>query len=604
MPRPRKAQTLAERAAPRSSTRKRSRDEAAESAATTPSKRGSTRAGIGSQASNSTAKKRRDIYDIPSDEDEDADGDEFVTATENTPAKSGRTTAASTPRTKAGEATTPKGRKSKEGTLSTPSKVKANGTPNAETPRWKRNDRSARKKSARALIEKVVAGEASDEEADEDIEREIYESSEDEEQEEAEEAEGEHEAEDEEVPDEAATPSKKRRGRPKASGTTATKKVGRKRKNSPTPPRDLPPHEQYFAQNRPGAANKTSSNTLSGLGLQLLTHEEYFDVLRTVEGKHTADVAFLQAIHERSFPQWAFELSQGFGLCLYGYGSKRALLHRFARYLWEQQREREKAGDANPRRHRHRIVVVNGYVRTTTLREVLSTLASAIDASHRLPAGGAATAAASVLALLAAHPTTAVTLIVHSIDAPALRKPGIQPVLAQLAAHPRVRLACSADTADFALLWDAGLRAAFAFLFHDATTFAPLEVDAVDDVHELLGRARARRVAGREGVAFVLRSLPENARSLFRLLVGEVLVLMEEDGDGGGAEGPGVEYRMLYQKAVEEFVCSSEMAFRTLLKEFHDHQIITSRKDVLGTELLSVPFRKEELEAILEDLVS
>ena len=37
---------------------------------------------------------------------------------------------------------------------------------------------------------------------------------------------------------------------------------------------------------------------------------------------------------------------------------------------------------------------------------------------------------------------------------------------------------------------------------------------------------------------------------------------------------------------------------------FHDHQMITSRKDVLGTELLSVPFRKEELESILEELMS
>lgn len=37
---------------------------------------------------------------------------------------------------------------------------------------------------------------------------------------------------------------------------------------------------------------------------------------------------------------------------------------------------------------------------------------------------------------------------------------------------------------------------------------------------------------------------------------------------------------------------------------FHDHQMITSRKDTLGTELLSLPFRKEELEAILEDLLS
>lgn len=32
--------------------------------------------------------------------------------------------------------------------------------------------------------------------------------------------------------------------------------------------------------------------------------------------------------------------------------------------------------------------------------------------------------------------------------------------------------------------------------------------------------------------------------------------------------------------------------------------MIESRKDALGTEILSVPFRKEELETILEDLMT
>jgi origin recognition complex subunit 2 len=81
-------------------------------------------------------------------------------------------------------------------------------------------------------------------------------------------------------------------------------------------------------------------------------------------------------------------------------------------------------------------------------------------------------------------------------------------------------------------------------------------------VHELLGR-QSQRVNGREGVAFVLKSLTENAKNLFRLLVGEVLIAMEDEGD----EDVGLEYRMVYNKAVEEFICSSEMAFRTLLKE-------------------------------------
>ncbi|KAJ3474372.1 hypothetical protein NLG97_g9874 [Lecanicillium saksenae] len=207
--------------------------------------------------------------------------------------------------------------------------------------------------------------------------------------------------------------------------------------------------------------------------------------------------------------------------------------------------------------------------------------------------------------------TTSLTIVVHSIDSAAFRRSAssaAHALLAALAAHPRVHLVCSADAPDFPLLWDVGVRSAFNFVFHDATTFAPLavELDAVDEVHELLGR-KAHRVHGREGVAFVLKSLPENAKNLFRLLVGEVLIAMDEDAAGGGGaeEGStGVEYRMVYNKAVEEFVCSSEMAFRTLLKEFHDHQIITSRKDALGTELLSLPFRREELEAILEDLMA
>jgi hypothetical protein len=35
---------------------------------------------------------------------------------------------------------------------------------------------------------------------------------------------------------------------------------------------------------------------------------------------------------------------------------------------------------------------------------------------------------------------------------------------------------------------------------------------------------------------------------------------------------------------------------------FYDHQMIVSKTDALGTETLSVPYPKTELEAIFEDL--
>ncbi|KAI1327808.1 origin recognition complex subunit 2-domain-containing protein [Xylariaceae sp. FL0255] len=531
----------------------------------TPSKRRSTRPSSTKQLHDNAHSE----YDFPSDDEMNPPA-----SSQYTPKKRGRPTS-SRAQKENGEVSTPRNRKSKNGDVVTPSRNRS--LANGVTPRTQRNDRSARKKSARALIEKVVAGESSDEEAGDDIAREIYESSEDSELEEDLNG-GQEEG--------ISTPSRTSRGRiPK------TKKGAQTRKKSPTPPRDLPPHELYFAQNKPGAA-KTSNNTLTSL--KLLTHEEYFSKLREHKDPHEEDIEFLNSIHVHSFPQWSFELSQRFSVCLFGYGSKRALLHKFAKHIY----------DGIPDHEGHKIVIVNGYVRANvnSLREILGVIASAVDPKHKLAAGGPPAMMDSLKGLLSAHDVT-ITVILNSIDAAPLRRPGFQSILAQLAMHPQIHFVCSADTPDFTLLWDSGLRSSFSFVFHDCTTFAPFtaELEVVDDVHELLGR-KARRVGGKEGVTYVLRSLTENARNLYRLLVGEVLVAMDDEAESL-EENPGVEYRMLYNKAVEEFICSSEMAFRTLLKEFHDHQMITSRKDVLGTELLSIPFQKEELEGILEDLV-
>ncbi|WYZ38610.1 hypothetical protein EsH8_III_000524 [Colletotrichum jinshuiense] len=535
---------------------------------------------------NGTPSKRRrraagaDPYEVPSDDDENEEEDAPEPEPEPEPEKQ-------TPKKR-------RGRPPKSATLQangavTPSKlrhvntlvtpVKATGA-NGFTPRRRQAaDRSARRKSARALIHSVVADGDSDDD-DEGLAREIYESSEEEED-----AEEVREAAAAEIPPPepetpSATPSRRGRGRPRKQPPP----------KSPTPPRDLPPHEIYFEHNKPGRA-KTSHNTLSSL--KFLTHDEYFDLLRAREEPHEEDLTYLQSLHEASFEQWRFELAQGFSLCLFGQGSKRDLAGRLAEHLYAEDPEAP-------------IVVVNGYVRTITARDVFTTIASALSPSLKLPAQP--TAMIQTLSSALTSSDTHLTVILNSIDAAPLRKPATQQLFSQLAAHPRIHLIATADTPSFPLLWDAAQRTSFNFLFHDCTTLRPLEVelDTVDDVHELLGR-KARRVNGKDGVVFVLRSLPENAKKLFELLVIEVLSAMDDDGSQQqqlGAENPGVEYRMVYNKAVEDFICSSEMAFRTLLKEFHDHQIITSRKDALGTELLSIPFGREELEAILEDLMS
>ncbi|KAI9374265.1 origin recognition complex subunit 2-domain-containing protein [Aspergillus egyptiacus] len=392
-----------------------------------------------------------------------------------------------------------------------------------------------------------------------------------------------------------ATP-KRRAGRPK----------GAKNKRSPTPEGELPPHERYFFQNRAGPP-RTSNNNLNKVNL--LTHEEYFEKRAQYQDPCKRETAFLHDIHRRSFPQWDFEFYQGFNICLYGYGSKRPLTQDFADWLYRRH------GASKP----PSVVIVNGHTHNISIRSIFATIVTAVLGADIPSKMGAQPIEVLELlqSVLKSRPNQSpITVFINSIDAPSFRRAANQALLARLAATPKIHLLATADTPNFLLMWDISQRDQFNFVFHDCTTFVPFdaEFDVVEEVHNLLGR-KGRRVGGKEGVEFVLKSLPENARNLYRLLLTELLSTVDEgfnaDDDVEGVDGGesvskdemGIEFRALYQKASEEFIASSEMMFRTLLKEFHDHQMITSRMDTSGMEILSVPLSREEMEGVLEDLV-
>ena len=484
--------------------------------------------------------------------------------------------------------------------IRTPQKSKRKDKGSVITPsRSGRADRSARRKSARALLERE---DEEDWEGENALAQEILDEDDDEPADGATIEVVNRDADGQDVLGQAETPSKKSRGRPKGS----------KNRRSPTPEGDIPPEERYFFQNRSGPPH-VSSNTLASL--KLLTHDEYFEQIRKYRDHHEPEKKHLMKLHARSFLQWRFELSEGFNICLYGWGSKRQLVNKFAEWLHPKHNPPPK------------IVMVNGYTPKLNIRTVLNTLRKAVlgdDAAARL-VGQPNEVLESLLTHLTSHTLdSAVIVMINSIDAASLRRPSTQSLLAKLAAHASVNVIATADTPSFPLMWNTTLRDQFNFVFHDCTTYAPYdaELGVVDDVHDLLGR-KGRRIGGKEGVGFVLKSLPENARNLYRVLLTETLAIFadgmeddatrqyEEEGEelAAAKRGPevdgqvGIDLRLLYQKASEEFICSSEMNFRTLLKEFHDHEMIVSRRDASGTEVLGVPLGREDMEGVLEDLV-
>jgi origin recognition complex subunit 2 len=511
--------------------------------------------------------------------------------TRSTPQKANGTTPATL---KSSGLRTPTQKAKAKALFSTPTKSAAVSTPT----RARNADRSAKRKSAQLLIEQ---DDEDDWDGGDQLAEEILEDEKGQADQPAAGDEGVAESVEPEAKDLAASKKtsetpKRRAGRPK----------GAKNKRSPTPEGELPPHERYFFQNRAGNP-RTSNNTLNKV--PLLSHEDYFEKLSQHVDHCRDEKDFLASLHRRSFPQWNFEFDQSFNICLYGYGAKRGLVHRFADWLYQRH------SSTNPS-----IVVVNGHTHNISIRSIFATIVTAVlgaDVPSKLGSQPIEVLELLQSVLKSSSSQQPITVLINSIDAPPLRRAANQALLARLAATPKIRLLATADTPNFLLMWDISLRDQFNFVFHDCTTFAPFDTDfdVVEEVHSLVGR-KSRRAGGKEGIGFVLKSLPENARNLYRLLLAELVSMTDEGyhsdddmagGAGGHGHGPGeetgVEFRMLYQKASEEFIASSEMMFRTLLKEFHDHQMITSRMDTSGSEILGVPLSRDEMEGILEDLV-
>ncbi|KAK9845335.1 hypothetical protein WJX81_003690 [Elliptochloris bilobata] len=290
--------------------------------------------------------------------------------------------------------------------------------------------------------------------------------------------------------------------------------------------------------------------------------------LASLPVKHVNDKAALMAEYEQCFPKWRFQLREGFSLLLYGFGSKRVLLERFAV---------DELLDGG-------VLAVNGLVPGLSARGLLLRVASAM----RLPRSGSSHAILQSIRDLPAEPPMYV--VIHNVEGSGLRPPDAQAMLSELAACACIGLVASMDNVNTPLLWDKQVAARFNWLYHDATTYAPYMTESMHVPSLLLGRKEVRQAAG---AATVLRTLVPNARAIFRLLA-EFQMADDEDG--------GIAFPHLFRLCRERFLVGNELGLRAHLTEFRDHELLQTRRAPDGTDLLSVPMEDDALRRLLQDM--
>ncbi|KAG0327953.1 Origin recognition complex subunit 2 [Podila humilis] len=355
--------------------------------------------------------------------------------------------------------------------------------------------------------------------------------------------------------------------------------------------------------------SRTSNNTLSKL--PTLDHGDFVQALKRAPVKHASEMEMLTLLYEEQFPQWYFELVSGFNLLIYGYGSKRQLLTKFATTMLTD----------GP------LIIVNGYFPTLNLKDILEKILTTALEYTTGPFGTLQEQIAFIHGYFQ-QPDRAVEklyLLVHNIDGSGLRSEKAQATLSQLASCPKIHLVASIDHINANILWDTVKTARFRWCWHELTTFRSYLAETSFENSMMVRQGEL----GARGVQFVLASLTSNGRGLFKVLA-EHQIQNEKDavatsgaGAGAGAGGGGgsttssakstggggnnqadlgMAYNVLFKKCQENFLVSNAVTFRSQLTEFRDHRIVQSKKGADGVEILYIPLSGRVLEGILETM--
>ncbi|KAF2306159.1 hypothetical protein GH714_013658 [Hevea brasiliensis] len=185
------------------------------------------------------------------------------------------------------------------------------------------------------------------------------------------------------------------------------------------------------------SSGKKSTRKISDI--DLVDEQELRAAVANIEPKHEKETIALVNSYKKLYPRWVFELRCGFGLLMYGFGSKKALIESFASTALAE----------------YPVVVINGYLQSINLKQVMIALAEVWwdqlktrqrTSSRNLQKVQQPFNSRSVDDLLAfldkseaEENDSFICVVIHNIDGPGLRDSESQQYLARIASCSNIR---------------------------------------------------------------------------------------------------------------------------------------------------------------------
>lgn len=354
-------------------------------------------------------------------------------------------------------------------------------------------------------------------------------------------------------------------------------------------------YEAYFEQSQ--TRPHISKNSMSSF--PELTYEEFNEYNKELDLKMSKLQTNLSRLYEMQFAQWSFELKEGFNLMFYGFGSKRNLLIKFLRdYLLPEEKNAK-------------CLVINGYNPEFSIRSLFRELWK-ICFNKVSPIRNELREICNLTHLefmKHKYKSTKLFILINNIDGESFKNEDLQYILSQISKIQQISLLCTADNLNTPVLWDASTLSNFNFIWHHISNYQSYATELT--FKDPLSLGKTDEIAGSRGAKYVLNSLTENAKSLYKHLIlsqiekidnfiGDDVKLVENRGNIKGSMKCSIQLRDFYELCISEFIISNDISFRTILGEFSEHKMCTLSRDSTGVEMIYIGFSIDELEKLLD----
>lgn len=368
--------------------------------------------------------------------------------------------------------------------------------------------------------------------------------------------------------------------------------------------------DTYFTQMAARAV--TSSNIFSHL-VPPLSADEYRDAISEAPEHRFQSAILSEPVQGAVFRQMMLQLSAGFNILCYGFGSKRRLLNKFATDYCS------KAGH---------VVVANGFLPDFNLKELFNSIENLLGITGLpLLSSTPESQAQRINEFFAAESARHLYLIIHNIDSSTLRATRAKTCLSIISLNPAIHIVASVDHINSPLLWstsetsarkDGSSSRGFSWLWHDLTTLAPYDFELAfadsSSISALQGRKQRDAAAvdmvqgtvSETAALHVLASVTQKAKKLF-LMMGKTQIEAIDEAElaaSNDLQQFAQSYNSLFNRARDNFIATSDTALRSLLGEFRDHGLVKTSQGGSGGEMLWIPMRKDRLSQVLQSIQS